>query len=145
MSSVTLLLIDDDALDRKAVAMALRALGMGYALQEAHDGQQGVELAVAGTFDCILLDYNIPDMNGLDILAELRKRLSNATPIVMLTGSGSEFIAVEAMKRGASDYLPKDSLAPESLFRVVSNAIEKHSLQKKTRRSSRKIGASRAL
>ena len=126
-----LLVIDDDELDRKSVARAVKALGSGYEMLEARNGRQGVELATAQPFDCILLDYRLPDMDGLDVLIELRERLGVTAPIVMLTGSGNEAVAVEAMKRGAQDYLPKSQLGPESLFRVVSNAIEKCTLQSK--------------
>jgi diguanylate cyclase (GGDEF)-like protein len=136
---IALLVVDDDELDRKAVARAVKALGSGYEMQEARDGRQGVELAIARTFDCILVDYNLPDMNGLDLLVELRERLDVTVPIVMLTGSGNESIAVEAMKRGAQDYLPKSQLGPESLFRVVSNAIEKCMLQTKLARAQQDL------
>jgi diguanylate cyclase (GGDEF)-like protein len=130
MPAMTLLVIDDDALDRKAVARALMILGAGCDMREARTAGQGLELAAAGGFDCVLVDYNLPDMNGLDLLAELRSRLGIGIPVVMLTGSGNESIAVEAMKRGAHDYLPKSQLGPNSLLRVVSNAIEKCALQK---------------
>ena len=136
---IALLVIDDDELDRKAVAHAVKALGTGYEMQEARDGRQGVDLAIARTFDCILVDYQLPDMNGLDLLIELRKRLNVAVPVVMLTGSGNESIAVEAMKRGAQDYLPKSQLGPESLSRVVSNAIEKCSLQMRLAETQRDL------
>jgi len=129
--TIALLVIDDDELDRNAVVRAVKVLGTGYELQEARDGRQGIELATARTFDCILLDYHLPDIDGLDLLVELRERLGVTAPIVMLTGSGNESVAVEAMKRGAHDYLPKSQLGPEALLRVVSNAIEKYSLQKK--------------
>jgi diguanylate cyclase (GGDEF)-like protein len=128
---ISLLVIDDDELDRKAVARAVKVLGTDYEMHEARDGRQGVELATAQTFDCILLDYQLPDMDGLDVLIQLRDQLGVTAPIVMLTGSGNEAVAVEAMKRGAHDYLPKSQLGHETLFRVVSNAIEKYSLQKK--------------
>jgi diguanylate cyclase (GGDEF)-like protein len=127
---IAILVIDDDALDRKAVARAVAQLGPDYEFHEAGDSRRGMERAATETFDCILVDYNMPGMNGLEFLIELREKLNVATPIVMLTGSGNESIAVEAMKRGASDYLAKEQLDPESLLRVVSNAIEKCSRQK---------------
>ena len=130
MAAVRLLVIDDDALDRKAVARAVKALGAGYEMLEARDGRRGVELASVQPFDCILVDYNLPGMNGLDLLVELREHLGVAAPIVMLTGSGNESIAVEAMKRGAQDYLPKAQLDAERLAGAVAGAMEKCRLQK---------------
>ena len=127
----SLLLIDDDAVDRKAVARAVKALGSGYEMLEASSGRDGLDFATARTFDCVLTDYRLPDVDGLDLLVELRQRLGATVPIVMLTGSGNESVAVEAMKRGAQDYLPKAQLGPESLSRVVSNAIEKCALQRR--------------
>jgi len=129
--TLSLLLIDDDAVDRKAVARAVKALGTGYEMREASSGRQGLELATSRTFDCVLTDYRLPDVDGLDFLVELRERLGATVPIVMLTGSGNESVAVEAMKRGAQDYLPKAQLGPESLSRVISNAIEKCALQRR--------------
>jgi len=128
--TVRLLVIDDDMVDRRAVARAVKTLGARYELTEAREGRAGIELATSQAFDCILVDYNLPDMNGLDLLAELRARLGIATPIVMLTGSGNESIAVEAMKRGAQDYLPKTRFDAAILSRVVGNVIEKCALQK---------------
>jgi diguanylate cyclase (GGDEF)-like protein len=137
--AITLLVIDDDELDRKAVAHALKALGTGYRMEEARDGRQGVELAIARNFDCILVDYRLPDMDGLDLVAELRERLGGAVPLIVLTGGGDESVAVEAMKRGAHDYLTKRQLGPESLMRVVANAIEKCSLEVKLAAAQRDL------
>lgn len=110
---VTLLIIDDDNADRKAVVYALKALGSDYKIQEARDGRQGLELALAHSFDCILIDYHLPDMSGFDLLGQLRELLDITAPIVMLTGEGNKSVAVEAMKRGAYDYLPKSQLRPD--------------------------------
>ena len=130
---IALLVIDDDELDRKAVAHAVKALGTGYEMQEARDGRQGVDLAIARTFDCILVDYQLPDMNGLDLLIELRKRLNVAVPVVMLTGSGNESIAVEAMKRGASDYVEKP-WQNERLLTILRLQVELRSARKHAER-----------
>jgi diguanylate cyclase (GGDEF)-like protein len=130
MPVIRILVIDDDTLDRKAVAHALKLLGADYEMHEARDAAAGLALALAQTFDCILVDYNLPDENGLDLLDKLTAQLHTPVPIVMLTGEGNESVAVEAMKRGVYDYLPKAKLGAESLFRVVANAIGKHLLEK---------------
>jgi diguanylate cyclase (GGDEF)-like protein len=125
-----LLLIDDDDVDRKAVSRALRSFRSRYDLREARDGSTGLALARSRPFDCILVDYNLPDMTGFELLDELHKA-GIVAPIVILTGSGNEAVAVEAMKRGAHDYLQKSHLEPEILARTVDNAVEKSSLQRK--------------
>jgi diguanylate cyclase (GGDEF)-like protein len=139
MPMIRLLVIDDDVLDRKAVARALKGLGNDYEMYEAQDGESGLVLALEQTYDCILIDYNLPDMNGLQLLDQLRTQRVQAAPIVMLTGVGNEFVAVEAMKRGAYDYLPKAELGPDTLYRVVTNAIEKSLLQRKLAEAQEKL------
>ena len=123
--SIALLLIDDDEVDRKAVSRALRAFRLHY---EARDGRSGIALAKSKAFDCILLDYNLPDMTDLELLDLLRNDDGIAVPVIILTGSGNEDVAVEVMKRGAHDYLRKSLLGPEMLVRAVDSAIEKSSL-----------------
>jgi len=66
-------------------------------------------------------------------------QLNTKVPIVMLTGEGNESVAVEAMKRGVHDYLPKAKLGAESLYRVVANAIGKHLLEKTLRDTREKL------
>jgi len=139
MSVIALLVIDDDEVDRKTVARALKTLGTTYDMQEARDGRHGVELARSRSFDCILLDYNLPDMNGLDVLIELREKQGVTAPIVMLTSEGDISLAVEAMKRGAHDYLPKAQVGPDTLSRTVANAIQKSSLQRQLAEAQEKL------
>ena len=76
--------------------------------------------------DCILLDFHLPDMDGLEVL--LRLRGENDRPpcaIVMLTACGGEELAVKAMKSGAMDYLPKGQVTAEVLVHTALNAIER--------------------
>jgi two-component system, cell cycle sensor histidine kinase and response regulator CckA len=126
-----ILLIDDDAVDRLAVRQALRQTGLQVEVWEAMDGARGLWLFQKEAFDCVLLDYRLPDIDGLEFLHALSGVNSDkCVPIVMLTGLGSEIIAVEAMKRGVHDYLVKESLKPEMLQRAILNAIEIIRLQR---------------
>lgn len=107
---IRVLIIDDDIVDRKACQRALKQNpDYDFLLAEAETGQQGLQLARAEKPDCILLDYRLPDLDGLEFLAELRDEVGEIPiPVMMLTGSDNALVAVEAMKRGARDYLVKD-------------------------------------
>lgn len=129
MTTQCILIIDDDEVDRKTICRALAHAKWKGEIIQAEDAAEAHHQIGARRFDCILLDYNIPGTDGLTLLSQLLNMLEVQTPVVMLTGEGNEMIAVEAMKRGASDYLPKDILAPDTLLRVIIKAIEKQQLQ----------------
>jgi signal transduction histidine kinase len=94
-----------------------------FTFEFAHSAEKGLEHCRTELPDCVLLDYNLPDHDGLDFLASLREEHGESRPpVVMLTGKGTEAIAVKAMKLGAQDYLVKGS-APENLRHSVKNAI----------------------
>ena len=111
---VRVLVVEDDAVDRIACRRAIAASGeLDFLLFEADTGREGIRMAREIQPDCILLDYELPDLNGLDFLLELNgnrddKSGAATIPVLLLTGADSASIAVEAMRRGAWDYLGKD-------------------------------------
>ncbi len=121
------LIIDDDEVDRERVR---RSIAGDYQVIEADLGSTGVNTFLERQPDCVLLDYLLPDSHGLDVLDDLAHHQAT---VVMLTGEGNEQIAVDAMKHGAQDYLPKGSLQAGLLKRAIVNAIEKSDLQQKIR------------
>lgn len=107
MSSIkSILMVEDNPEDRELYRRLLHKIYVEGAVQilEAESGADGLELCQKHIPECILLDYRLQDMDGLEFLSEL-KRVKNGHEfaVVMLTGQGDESIAVEAMKRGASD------------------------------------------
>ena len=93
---------------------------------------EGIELSRNWAPDCILLDFNLPDMDGLEVMHRLRgedDRLPCA--IVMLTACGGTELAVNAMKSGAMDYLPKGQVSAEVLAHTVLNAIERFRMSRR--------------
>ena len=124
---IRLLIVEDDLVDRMACRRALaQNPDYEFILHEAETGKEGLQLAHEKKPDCVLLDYHLPDMNGLDFLAELRNDLGEITvPVMMLTGADNASVAVEAMKLGAQDYLVKDvnrqylELLPAVIQRVL--------------------------
>ncbi len=108
MAGVThILLIDDDAVDRAAVRRALARSGLAHELHEAADGETGLRLAEGRAFDCVLLDYRLPDVDTFDLLPQLLGREGGAQAVLMLTGEADPDIALRLMRAGALDYLAK--------------------------------------
>ncbi len=126
-AQIRVLVVEDDLVDRMACRRALaQDLDDEFVLSEAETGRDGLQLAHAQKPDCILLDYHLPDMNGLEFLAELRTDPGEIpVPVMMLTGADNAAVAVESMKRGAQDYLVKDvnrqylELLPSVIQRVL--------------------------
>ena len=110
-SKIRILLVEDDIVDRMACRRALAAdTAHQYSLLEADTGDEGLQLATKNEPDCILLDYHLPDQTGLEFLSALANNSGEvAIPVMVLTGGNSAALAVELMRRGARDYLTKDS------------------------------------
>ncbi len=130
--AIKLLLVDDDAVDRMTCRRALaRHMAGEVALIEADTGEEGLHLVRTEKPHCILLDYQLPDLNGLEFLEQLSKMENGRLPpIVMLTGTDNTTVAVEAMKRGARDYLVKQADQPgvELIPAVVRRVLREQDL-----------------
>jgi two-component system, NtrC family, response regulator HydG len=123
MSSATVktLVIDDDKTIRDACYQILSRLG--YEVDLAGDGRRGLSLMEKGSYDLVLLDLVMPDLNGVEVLKRL-KALDQAVQVVIISGHGTIASAVETIKLGAFDFLPKP-FTPDDLRQVVKRALEK--------------------
>lgn len=132
-----ILIIDDSAEDRLAYKRYLsRDFESSYQFLEAESGAEGLALAQQRHPDCVLVDYQLPDTDGLEFVADYKRCLGDShPPVVMLTGQGDESIAVQAIKLGAQDYLVKGKTTAQGLQIVVRNAIEKSHLHQQLERS----------
>ncbi|HBB33300.1 MAG TPA: hybrid sensor histidine kinase/response regulator [Cyanobacteria bacterium UBA8803] len=117
-----ILVVDDDEVDRMTVCCALKAAGVKIWWSEASDYATAMATLQNETFDCVFLDYRLPDKDGLTLVNELREA-GVQVPLVVLTAQGDEQIALELMKAGASDYLAKNRVSPQNLARSLHNAI----------------------
>ncbi|MEN6405297.1 MAG: hybrid sensor histidine kinase/response regulator [Thermoguttaceae bacterium] len=104
MSERVLYIEDDPAQARLAQKCLERA---GYAVDLAANGEQGLAQCAQQNYDAVIVDQTMPGLSGLDVIRTLRQR-GPVPPTIMVTGTGNERIAVEAMKLGLSDYLVKD-------------------------------------
>jgi light-regulated signal transduction histidine kinase (bacteriophytochrome) len=126
------LVVDDSLEDREIYRRYLEQDNKcSYTILEAETGEEGLELSTQNP-DAILLDFMLPDIDGLELLAELKaKPALKHLPIILLTGYGDETIAVKAIKSGAQDYLVKGKITSESLRFALDTAIKTANLQAK--------------
>ena len=117
-----ILLIDDDAVDRTSVRRALAKSGLLHELMEASDGRSGLALARAQPFDCVILDYRLPDVDAFEILAQLLSPAGGKQTVLMLTGESDQEVALRLMRAGALDYLAKAETTPAGLARAIRYA-----------------------
>jgi signal transduction histidine kinase len=104
------LLIEDDQVDRMAFRRAAsRWTAPQFMIAEAGSGDEGLALLQRGGFDCILLDFHLPDMDGIEFLERMAGSGRAMPPVMMLTGADSATVAAQSMRSGARDYVVKDS------------------------------------
>jgi len=115
-----ILIVDDDAELRANLSEILK--GAGYHTYEAASGKEAIEKAASEEFDIALLDLMMPRMSGMDVLSGLR-RVSSKIKIVMITAFATVENAVDAIKKGASDYIAKP-FKIEELIATVKRVLE---------------------
>lgn len=161
----SILLVDDDRVDRLSVKRALQKARFRAELIEAENGQQAIAQLkekkndlvsipeasyflnsdlTTNMFDLILLDYLLPDIDGLHLIAEI-KALNLNLPIIVLTGQGDEEIAVEMMKAGAADYLAKSKIDPNNLATAIKSAIRIYKAEQAVELANQRLRASNEL
>jgi len=128
-----ILIIDDSPEDRLVYKRYLKQHSkFHYQIIETELGSEGIRLAENEQPDCILLDYHLPDLNGLEVLSQLsRKKISSA--VIMLTGQSHPDRDILAIKAGASDYLAKEKLNSQILNRIIRYSIERKGTERKLR------------
>jgi len=136
MNSINILLVDDDDVDRMMIVRMLKSCDFESKIIEMDTAQSGLDAFRQGKFDCVLLDYGLPGMNGSEVLQQMSNGSDPGKAIIMLTGQGNENIAAHALKSGAKDYLAKGSMNAGALQRAILNAIEKKPLWNTTWRCS---------
>jgi len=136
-----ILVVDDEQAIRKALKEILEY--EKHQVELAKDGFEAIDKVKNSQFDLILLDIKMPKIDGLEVLEKIQT-INYEIPIIIITGHGSVDTAVEALKKGAYDFLEKP-LDLNRLLVSVRNAIEKKDLVKETKRLKRKINKSYEL
>jgi DNA-binding NtrC family response regulator len=123
--SRTILIVDDEPLNLDLLEQEL--LDLGYAVDKADGGKAALEKISAKPVDLVLIDYQMPGMNGIEALNEIKKK-DAALPVIIITAYGTIERAVEAIKSGADDFVSKP-FDPDHLAVVVQKALERARLK----------------
>jgi DNA-binding NtrC family response regulator len=129
---IRVLLVDDDDVDRESILRFVRDCQLPYEIHPAGSKKEAEALLSAIPFDVVLLDFDLGDGSGLDLLGNM----GDAAGIIV-TGCGSEEVAVEAMRMGASDYLIKDT--DRSYLTVLPLTIENVLARRKAERDREEL------
>lgn len=129
------LVVDDQDSFRMSLEIAL-SISDKHEVTMSDSGEDAVEKLKSDTYDVILLDYKMPGLSGLDVLAWMHENKVD-TPVIMLTAAGSEEVAVEAMKLGAYDYLSKEHIEIDRLPLTINSVHERHLYRKEVTRRER--------
>ena len=131
----SILIIDDEKAIRKTLGEILSY--EGYKIDEAVDGEDGLKKFSSATYDVVLCDIKMPKMDGIEFLEKARE-VNSDVPIIVISGHGNIETAVEAVKKGAFDYISK----PPDLNRLLitlRNALDKQTLVTETKVLKRKV------
>ena len=121
------LIVDDSPVDRRLAAKLLEKRDdggdpTGFTIATAENGRQALEAIARDTPDVVVTDLQMPEMNGLDLVLQIRARFP-LVPVILMTAHGSEELAVRALKSGAASYVPKRDMA-QDLLETVEMVIE---------------------
>ncbi len=133
-----ILIIDDEKSIRRSIKEILEF--EKYVVEEAEDGQQGLDMALKGNYDVILSDIKMPKLDGIELLNKLMANKTESS-LIMMSGHGNIETAVDAVKKGAYDYLAKP-IDLNRLLVAVRNALDKTFLVTETKILKKKIGRS---
>jgi len=136
---MSVLVVDDDDVDRERVLRILRHAPFDVDATEATSGAQALEFVKAQLFDFIVLDNQLGDALGAEILPMLRRTSRQACPVIMVTGEGDEQLAVRAMQQGAADYVPKRHMSTDVMLHSVRHSLEQHHLREELALAHRQL------
>ena len=138
--SLRILIVDDDEVDRKMIKRLLAASALEIVTHETASAEECLKLLQLTKVDCVLLDYRLPEMDGIEFLRQLRgSDRASAPAVVMMSGNGNERLVVQAMRLGVQDYLVKADITAANLEEAILHAVESTHQQHLARIESQRL------
>jgi two-component system chemotaxis response regulator CheY len=123
MASIKILIVDDSITIRRIITNALKTVGFTDTI-EASNGREALEKLTSGKVDFIITDWNMPEMNGLDLIKEVRANpIYSSMPILMITTRGTEHDVVEALQAKVNSYIMKP-FTPQELKEKIEGILK---------------------
>jgi len=123
LKNICMLIVEDDDVDRERLRRLLRTFAQPVEIHEAASCEEAKELLRSTRFDCVLLDYQLADALGFELIQSVREHREEVCPIIMISTSGAETLVVEAMREGVFDYISKGSLNQAQLQRSIDASL----------------------
>ncbi|MDH5301886.1 MAG: EAL domain-containing protein [Gammaproteobacteria bacterium] len=136
---IRIAVVDDDDVDRERICRFLGKISVDAEIVQVTSGKAALALLKEQPFDILLLDYRLGDMTGTELLQALEGENLSHVPTIMITGMGDEKTAVNALKHGVHDYLPKRGLTAETLFSAMESALHAANLENKLREANENL------
>jgi diguanylate cyclase (GGDEF)-like protein len=134
------LLVDDDVVDRASITRTLKKSNLKVNITEATSVDNGLKLYSEKIFDVVLLDYNLPLRDGIEMVVEIRNEQKESnTAIVMMSTSEDDELALACIKAGAQDFLIKSEISERKLKRAILHSTARHNLEKKLFETYQKV------
>lgn len=122
--TINLLIVEDDDVDLEKIVRLLNKTLLKLTIKEATSVSQALILVNNQQFDCAIIDYQLKDAIGSELIANIQKHKASTTPIIMVSGNSDERIIADVMRNGVFDYLPKRSLDVEQLVNTLQASLE---------------------
>lgn len=143
--ALRILTVDDDAADQMWLRRILQQTGLPLAeIAEVTYGEEAIAAIANVRYDCVFLDYRLPDLDGLQLVQQLRAQ-EVTTPLIVLTGQGDQETAVALMKAGASDYIDKSRLNADLVAQCIRSALRIYEAEKAVRQANQELQITNAL
>ena len=137
---MNILLVDDDQLDREMVVRALNRSDLNAQISEAATVDEGLEMYAANSYNMVLLDYQLPQRNGIEMIAEMRSETKDSSiAIVMMSSSEDEGLSLACIRAGAQDFLLKSEISSGRLKRALLHASTRFELEKNLYNTYKKV------
>lgn len=131
MSSLRILLVDDDVIERKYIQRMIGTAANKYSVKEAHSAEDALSLLTNVRFDVILMDYHLPGMDGIEATHFLTQKMDvQNAPVVILSNNDDQTLSERCINAGAQDFVLKSEITQDRILRAINQSFQRHAKER---------------